>query len=203
MGEIMEKGKAAKEASVALNIATSEEKDRALQLIADQLIEEREKLLAENKKDIDEGREKGIEPAVLDRILLTRERIEAMAEGVRLLIGLEDPIGETLEEIHKDNGLHIVKRRVPIGVIARPGTRLAARFSPAARIMAGARLPQNAAHGLAQRRPPAWLLIDVPMSNLSSSAIRAARAGTVPRRTDAAALPPAAVPLGGVAARQP
>lgn len=118
MGEIMEKGKAAKEASVALNIATSEEKDRALQLIADQLIEEREKLLAENKKDIDEGREKGIELAVLDRILLTRERIEAMAEGVRLLIGLEDPIGETLEEIHKDNGLHIVKRRVPIGVIA-------------------------------------------------------------------------------------
>ena len=118
MGEIRRKGKAAKEASVALNIATTEEKNKALQLIADQLLEEREQLLAENKKDIDEGREKGMDPAVLDRILLTPERIEAMAEAVNLLIDLKDPIGETLEEINKENGLHIVKKRVPIGVIA-------------------------------------------------------------------------------------
>ncbi|PIC78480.1 glutamate-5-semialdehyde dehydrogenase [Sporosarcina sp. P19] len=118
MSEIRDKGKAAKEASIVLNVATTEEKNHALQLIAEQLIEEQDQLLAENKKDIDEGREKGIESAVLDRILLTPERIEAMAEGVRLLIDLHDPIGETLEEIHKENGLHIVKKRVPIGVIA-------------------------------------------------------------------------------------
>ncbi|ARK26363.1 glutamate-5-semialdehyde dehydrogenase [Sporosarcina sp. P37] len=118
MSEIRRKGKAAKEASVALNIATTEEKNEALRLIADQLLEEQEQLLAENKKDIEEGREKGIESAVLDRILLTPDRIEAMAEGVRLLIDLKDPIGETLEDITKDNGLHIVKKRVPIGVIA-------------------------------------------------------------------------------------
>jgi len=118
MSEIRDKGKAAKEASVVLNVATTEEKNHALQLIANQLLQEQDQLLAENKKDIEEGREKGIDSAVLDRILLTPERIEAMAEGVRLLVDLKDPIGETLEEIHKENGLHIVKKRVPIGVIA-------------------------------------------------------------------------------------
>lgn len=118
MGEIRDKGKAAKEASIVLNVATTEEKNHALQLIADQLLEEQDQLLAENNKDIEEGRERGIDSAVLDRILLTPDRIEAMAEGVRLLIDLQDPIGETLEEIHKENGLHIVKKRVPIGVIA-------------------------------------------------------------------------------------
>ena len=118
MSEIRDKGKAAKEASIILNVATTEEKNQALQLIADQLLVEQDQLLAENKKDIEEGREKGIDDAVLDRILLTPERIEAMAEGVRLLVDLKDPIGETLEEIHKENGLHIIKKRVPIGVIA-------------------------------------------------------------------------------------
>ncbi|PIC72025.1 glutamate-5-semialdehyde dehydrogenase [Sporosarcina sp. P16b] len=118
MSEIRDKGKAAKEASIVLNVATTEEKNDALQLIADQLMKEQDQLLVENKKDIEEGREKGIDAAVLDRILLMPERIEAMAEGVRLLIDLQDPIGETLEEIHKENGLHIVKKRVPIGVIA-------------------------------------------------------------------------------------
>ena len=118
MSEIRDKGKAAKEASIILNVATTEEKNEALQLIADQLLVEQDQLLAENKKDIEEGREKGIDDAVLDRILLTPERIEAMAEGVRLLVDLKDPIGETLEEIHKENGLHIIKKRVPIGVIA-------------------------------------------------------------------------------------
>lgn len=118
MSEIRDKGKAAKEASIILNVATTEEKNQALQLIADQLLVEQDQLLAENKKDIEEGREKGIDDAVLDRILLTPERIETMAEGVRLLVDLKDPIGETLEEIHKENGLHIIKKRVPIGVIA-------------------------------------------------------------------------------------
>ncbi|MDV6378561.1 glutamate-5-semialdehyde dehydrogenase [Sporosarcina sp. GW1-11] len=118
MSEIRKKGKAAKDASIALNIATTEQKNEALQLIAEQLLLEQEQLLAENKKDIDEGRDNGIESAVLDRILLTPERIEAMAEGVRLVVDLKDPIGETLEEIEKENGLHIVRKRVPIGVIA-------------------------------------------------------------------------------------
>ncbi|WP_301109446.1 glutamate-5-semialdehyde dehydrogenase [Sporosarcina sp.] len=118
MSEITRKGKAAKEASYSLNTATTGEKNEALKLIADQLLEETNHLLIENKKDIEEGRNNGIEAAVLDRILLTEDRIEAMAEGVRLLIDLKDPIGEIMEEINKENGLHIVKKRVPIGVIA-------------------------------------------------------------------------------------
>ena len=69
MGEIRDKGKAAKEASIVLNVATTEEKNHALQLIANQLLEEQDQLLSENKKDIDEGHAKGIESAVLDRIL--------------------------------------------------------------------------------------------------------------------------------------
>lgn len=55
--------------------------------------------------------------AILDRILLTEKRIEDMAGAIRLLIGLKDPIGETLETIEKENGLLIQKKRVPIGVI--------------------------------------------------------------------------------------
>lgn len=129
MGEVLRKGKAAKEASYRLNTATTDEKNEALRLIAEQLIEEQEELLAENQKDLKEGRENGIESAVLDRILLTEDRIEAMAEGVRLLIDLEDPIGEVLETIVKENGLHIEKKRVPVGVIgmiyeARPNVTI-------------------------------------------------------------------------------
>lgn len=68
-----------------------------------------------------------------------------------------------------------IAARVPLGVIARPGTRTAARSSRAARIMAAARLPEAQAARLALAAPPAWVLINVPMSSLSSSAIRAAR----------------------------
>lgn len=66
-----------------------------------------------------------------------------------------------------------IAARVPLGVIARPGTRTAARSSRAARIMAAARLPEAQAARLALAAPPAWVLINVPMSALSSSAIRA------------------------------
>lgn len=68
-----------------------------------------------------------------------------------------------------------IAARVPLGVLARPGSRLAARLSPAAQAMAQWRLPESAAHGLALANPPAWVLVNVPMSNLSSTAIRAQR----------------------------
>lgn len=129
MSEVLRKGKAAKEASYVMNNATTEEKNEALRLIADQLLEERDYLLAENKKDLEEGRANGIESAVLDRIMLNDDRIEGMAEGIRLLIDLQDPVGEILEAIEKENGLNIVKKRVPIGVIgmiyeARPNVTI-------------------------------------------------------------------------------
>lgn len=70
-----------------------------------------------------------------------------------------------------------IAARVPIGVIARPGSRLAARHSTAARVLARSRLPQAQAGTLASRRPPAWVLIDVPLSEASSTAIRAGMKG--------------------------
>ncbi|WP_134724653.1 nicotinate-nucleotide adenylyltransferase [Paracoccus luteus] len=83
-----------------------------------------------------------------------------------------------------------IAARLPLGVIARPGTRTAARSSRAARIMAAARLPEAQAGRLALAAPPAWVLINVPMSPLSSSEIRAARLS--------AARPDAGAPLLGV-----
>ncbi|EIJ78238.1 gamma-glutamyl phosphate reductase [Bacillus methanolicus PB1] len=117
MNEVKRKGKAAKQVSYSLGNLSTEAKNEALEKIAVQLIKDKEFLLQENKKDLEEGRRTGLSDAVLDRILLTEKRIEDMAGGIRLLIGLKDPIGETLETIEKENGLLIQKKRVPIGVI--------------------------------------------------------------------------------------
>lgn len=69
-----------------------------------------------------------------------------------------------------------IAARVPVGVMARPGSRLAARLSPAAQMMGRWRLPETRARALAVTTPPAWVLINLPMSNLSSTAIRARQA---------------------------
>src|SRR5690625_3682891 len=117
MSEVIKKGQAAKIASYQISSVTTEEKNAALALIAEQIVKDQDLILAENKKDIDLGKENGLTNAVLDRIYLDKARIEGMAEGIRLLIELEDPIGEVLETIEKENGLLIQKKRVPIGVI--------------------------------------------------------------------------------------
>lgn len=129
MNEVLKKGKLAKEASFILSAMTTAEKNQALKLIADQLINDQQVILAENARDIQLGKENGLTDAVLDRIMLNKSRINDMADGIKLLIGLNDPIGETLETIEKDNGLMIKKKRVPIGVIgmiyeARPNVTI-------------------------------------------------------------------------------
>ena len=86
-------------------------------MIAQQIIEDEEHILLENKKDLEQGEQNGLSKAVLDRIMLNPDRIRQMAEGVRQIVSLKDPIGEVLETIQKENGLYIEKRRVPIGVI--------------------------------------------------------------------------------------
>lgn len=129
MSEVTRKGKLAKQASYSLINMTTAQKNEALALIAEQLVVDQSEILAENHKDIEEGRANGLTDAVLDRILLTDKRIQDMAYAVKLLIELQDPIGETLETIEKDNGLHIEVKRVPLGVIgmiyeARPNVTL-------------------------------------------------------------------------------
>lgn len=80
---------------------------------------------------------------------------------------------DNLAQFHRWDRWRRIAATVPIGVLARPGTRMAARQSVAARVMARARLPQSQAAGLVRRRPPAWVLVNLPMSAQSSTALRA------------------------------
>src|SRR5699024_5182376 len=89
----------------------------ALLLIAEQLIKDQANIIDANKKDVENGRENGLDKSVLDRIMLNEERIEAMANAIKSLVDLHDPIGEALEESTLDNGLNVNKVRVPRRVI--------------------------------------------------------------------------------------
>lgn len=127
--EVKQKGKRAKVASYLMNIKTTAEKNDALEKIAQQLLIDQQIIIAENAKDIENGQEKGLSPSTLDRILLTAERIQAMSSAIQELIVLNDPVGQLLESIDKENGLHIEKKRVPLGVIgmiyeARPNVTI-------------------------------------------------------------------------------
>lgn len=129
MSEVKQKGKLAKAASYIMNIKTTAEKNNALAKIADQLLKDQPLIIEENAKDLAAGKEKGLSASTLDRILLNAERIQAMASAIQELIELNDPVGEILETIDKDNGLHIEKKRVPLGVIgmiyeARPNVTI-------------------------------------------------------------------------------
>lgn len=117
MSELLEKAVKLRAASKVLAILTTEEKNEALAKMADRLLTEKEWILTENAKDIAAGEEKGFSPSLLDRLLLTEERIEQIVEGIRQLIVLEDPIGETIEAWERPNGLQIHTVRVPLGVI--------------------------------------------------------------------------------------
>jgi len=115
--EVFQKGQRAKAASYILNIKTTCEKNEALTKIAEQLLIDQETIIAENGKDLANGKEKGMPASTLDRIMLNEDRIAAMADAIHLLVTLNDPVGTILERIEKDNGLRIEKRMVPIGVI--------------------------------------------------------------------------------------
>ncbi len=110
-------GEKAKAAKAVLEQLTTEEKNRALEMAAKGLLGDASKILAANEKDMENGRKKGMSQALLDRLKLTEERIGAMAEGIRQVRELEDPVGEILEEWVRPNGLLIQKKRVPLGVI--------------------------------------------------------------------------------------
>ncbi len=117
MSEVIEKGKRAKVASFTMMERTTEEKNAALCAIAAQLLQDEAHILQENKRDLIEGKEKGIDSAVLDRIMLNHDRLVAIHDALLQVVELQDPIGEILEVIDKENGLHIEKRRVPLGVV--------------------------------------------------------------------------------------
>jgi glutamate-5-semialdehyde dehydrogenase len=104
----------AREAAAKLALLSTEEKNALLAGIADAIESEAESILAANRGDVENS---GLEGAMRDRLLLTSARIKEMAQGVRDVAALADPIGETLAEWTRPNGLHIRKVRVPLGVV--------------------------------------------------------------------------------------
>ncbi|HEM3637336.1 TPA: glutamate-5-semialdehyde dehydrogenase [Streptococcus suis] len=100
----------------SINLATTEQKNQALSAMADQLVAQTEAILAGNAIDIENAQGK-ISQVMQDRLLLTAERIDAMANGIRALIGLPDPVGLTLEEFTRADGLKISKKSIPFGLV--------------------------------------------------------------------------------------
>ncbi|PAR78507.1 glutamate-5-semialdehyde dehydrogenase [Vibrio cholerae] len=122
-------GKAAKAASFQLATASTAQKNQALAIMADQLEAQSASILAANAKDIALGREAGLSDAMLDRLLLNESRLQAIANDVRNVIKLNDPIGSEIDSRVLENGMSLARRRVPLGVVgviyeARPNVTI-------------------------------------------------------------------------------
>ncbi len=118
MSELIEKCELARNASFALARVNTITKNNALSAIADALISNADKIIEANKLDLSNAENNGMAKAMLDRLTLTKERITDIAEGVRQVAALNDPIGEVINMQKGPNGLLIGKKRVPLGVIA-------------------------------------------------------------------------------------
>ena len=110
-------GQNAKLAEAKMRVLSTRQKNDVLSTAADYLIKNKTILLEANEKDIAQARENRMAPALIDRLQLTEERIEQMAEGLLQIAGLDDPIGEVLSMKQRPNGLLIGQKRVPLGVI--------------------------------------------------------------------------------------
>jgi glutamate-5-semialdehyde dehydrogenase len=108
----------AKRASRTLATLGSDVKNRALEAIADALIERTPEIIEANARDLEAGHEAGLAPALLDRLALDAERIAAIAHGTRRIAALPDPVGEVIDGFRLPNGLDVRKVRVPLGVVA-------------------------------------------------------------------------------------
>ena len=118
MAEMLEQmGAAARAAARALASATAGEKNKALQCMAQSLLERQEEILAANRQDMDAAAESGMAKAMLDRLSLSPSRIAGMADGLRQVAALADPVGEIVQGGLRPNGLRIEKTRVPLGVV--------------------------------------------------------------------------------------
>lgn len=122
-------GIAAKQAAFELSQSTSKQKDFALNTIADLLILNSDHILIANQKDVQLAKESGLSDAIIDRLLLTEERLKTIAKDVLNVMELKDPIGEMIDGYTLKNGLRLQRKRVPIGVIgviyeARPNVTI-------------------------------------------------------------------------------
>nr|WP_275664998.1 glutamate-5-semialdehyde dehydrogenase [Vibrio sp. Isolate34] len=122
-------GIAAKEAAFHLATASTAQKNKALAIIADELEANAATILEANAKDIELGRESGLTDALLDRLLLNEERLTGIANDVRNVISLNDPVGSEIDSKVLENGMSLSRRRVPLGVVgviyeARPNVTI-------------------------------------------------------------------------------
>lgn len=117
MSNLVEMGKKAKAAAVVLATLPTPRKNKALLASADALLAAKEEILAANKADVDAALENGIKGAFIDRLTLTEARLGDMADGLRQVAKLDDPVGEVLSMKTLDNGLVVGQKRVPMGVI--------------------------------------------------------------------------------------
>ncbi|KAB0302916.1 glutamate-5-semialdehyde dehydrogenase [Vibrio fortis] len=122
-------GIAAKEAAFHLATASTAQKNKALSIIADELEANAADILEANAKDIELGREAGLTEALLDRLLLNEERLTGIANDVRNVISLNDPVGSEIDSKVLENGMSLSRRRVPLGVVgviyeARPNVTI-------------------------------------------------------------------------------
>ena len=110
-------GERARAASRLINRASTAQKNAALLAIADSLDIRRDQLILANQKDLDAGRGKNLDAALMDRLELTPQRIDAMIDGLRQVAGLEDPVGAVTDLTYRPSGIQVGKMRVPLGVI--------------------------------------------------------------------------------------
>lgn len=114
---IHDMGRRARAASHELVKLTSEQKNAILLAMANEIVAREETILAANAKDLERAEANGLSKAMIDRLTLDSKRLAAIAQAVREVAALPDPVGEVLTEWTRPNGLHITKKRVPIGVI--------------------------------------------------------------------------------------
>lgn len=115
---LTEIGKKAKKAQRVFMTVGTQKKNEALLKIADALCENSAYILEENRKDIEKGRENGLNEGLIDRLSLDEKRIKGIADAVRKIVFLDDPVGKVIEGTTRPNGLVIEKVSVPIGVVA-------------------------------------------------------------------------------------
>ena len=115
--ELLNICKNAKNVKYELEKLSSEDKNKALLIVARDLVRRKSEILFENQKDIQNGLDKGMNQGLLDRLTLTDTRLEGVASGIRKVASLPDPIGEIMDSYKAENGLDITKVRVPMGVI--------------------------------------------------------------------------------------
>ena len=110
-------GMRARAAAAELAFASGADKALALNAAADAVWARRDEIVLANGKDMEFGRDKGLSPAMLDRLMLDEARIQSICDGLRAVAGQDDPVGQTIAEWDRPNGLHIRRVRTPLGVI--------------------------------------------------------------------------------------